>query len=215
VGDDAAHVDENHRRFARALGLPHGSLYEVSQVHGGIALAIDPSVAPRAFRRCAADALVAPPGGVPAGVRVADCAPVLLLDCESGAAAAIHAGWRGAVAGVVEAGCELLLRTGAGRPDALRAAIFPHIRRCCFEVGEDVAAALLAASPEPDVVDRSRARPHVDLAAILVAKLGALGIARAHVDDVAGCTRCEPERFFSYRRDGAQSGRHLCAIVSR
>jgi len=215
VGDDPAHVDENHRRFARALGFEHGALHEVSQVHGGVALAIERAADPRAFRQREADALVAPTGGVAAGVRIADCAPVLLFDTDSGAAAAIHAGWRGTVAGVVEAACALLLGTGSGRAPALRAAIFPHIRRCCFEVGDDVAAELRAASPDPDVVDRSRARPHVDLAAILVAKLDALGIAREHVDDVAGCTRCEPERFFSYRRGGAQSGRHLCAIVSR
>lgn len=215
VGDDPAHVDENHARFARALGCARGALYEVSQVHGATALVIDRAVDPPAFRQREADAVVAPPGGLCAGVRIADCAPVLLADVDSGAVAAVHAGWRGTVAGVLEAGCAALLRAGAGRPAALRAAIFPHIRVCCFEVGADVAAQLRAASSDPDVVDERRAKPHVDLAAILRAKLAALGIAREHVDDVAGCTRCEPERFFSYRRGGKHSGRHLCAIVSR
>jgi YfiH family protein len=184
-------------------------------VHGGVVVTVDCAERPDAFRAREADALVAPAGGVAAGVRIADCAPVLLADLDSGAVAAIHAGWRGTVAGVLEAGCEALLRAGAGRRAALHAAIFPHIRACCFEVGDDVAVTLRAASPEDAVVDRSRAKPHVDLAAILVGKLAALGVARERVDVVSGCTRCEPERFFSYRRGGQRSGRHLCAIVSR
>jgi hypothetical protein len=65
------------------------------------------------------------------------------------------------------------------------------------------------------VIDRSRLKPHVDLTAIVVAKLRALGVTAGAIDDVPGCTRCEPERFFSFRRDGKQSGRHLAAIVSR
>jgi YfiH family protein len=131
--------------------------------------------------------------------------------------AAIHAGWRGTVRGVVEAGVRALLGAGSGRPEQLRAAIFPHIRACCFEVGEDVAQELLDATPGGDlaVIDRSRAKPHVDLAAIVSAKLHALGLERGHVEQVEGCTRCEPQRFFSYRRDGKRSGRHLAAIVSR
>jgi YfiH family protein len=214
-GDDPAHVEENHGRFARALGYARGELYEVSQVHGAAALVIDRAEGPGAFRRREADALIAPSGGLCAGVRIADCAPVLLADVESGAVAAVHAGWRSTVAGVLEASCAALLRAGSGRRSALRAAIFPHIRACCFEVGADVAARLHAASPEALAVDDSREKPHVDLAAILRAKLAALGVAAQHVDDVAGCTRCEPDRFFSYRRGGQHSGRHLCAIVSR
>ena len=148
-------------------------------------------------------------------MRIADCAPLLLLDTESGAVAALHAGWRGTVGGVVAAGVQALLQRGGGRREALAVAIFPHIRRCCFEVGDDVAAELARPRPIRDVVDRSRGKPHVDLTAILVAQLAALGVARERIDDVAGCTRCEAQRFFSFRRDGKQSGRHLAAIVSR
>ena len=215
VGDDPVQVDENHRRFARAIGYTPDELYEVSQVHGSAAELADRALDPSAFRAREAAGVIAPPGQLCAAVRVADCAPVLLADVESGAVAALHAGWRGTVAGVLESGCAALLHAGSGRRGALRAAIFPHIRRCCFEVGDDVAAQLRAASPDPDVVDASRHKPHVDLGAILRAKLAALGVAPENVDDVPGCTRCEPDRFFSFRRSGKQSGRHLCAIVSQ
>ena len=217
VGDLPEHVAENHRRFAAVVGYAPGALYETSQVHGAAVHVVDPERAIGQVRALEADALVAPAGGVAVGVRVADCVPVLLFDTRSGAVAAVHAGWRGTVRGVVEAGLQTLLATGAGDPSALRAAVLPHIRRCCFEVGDDVALELLAATPDRDrsVIDRSRSKPHVDLTAIVSAKLRALGVPAGSIDVVAGCTRCEPERFFSFRRDGKQSGRHLAAIVSR
>jgi YfiH family protein len=213
VGDEPASVEENHRRFAAACGHAPNALYEVSQVHGAGARVVSASELPAQVRREQGDALVAPRGGIAIGVRVADCVALLIADVSGGAVAAIHAGWRGTVAGVVEAGVGVLLAAGA-EPGALRAALFPHIRRCCFEVGDDVAAQLLACSPDPDVVDRSQGRPHVDLTAIVRAKLARLGVSGGAIDDVSGCTRCEPARFFSFRRDGQRSGRHLAAIVS-
>lgn len=214
VGDDPAHVDENHRRFALALGYGVDSLYETSQVHGAFVRAVSAGDDPNTVRRDEADALLATRAGATVGVRVADCAPVLLADADSGAVAAVHAGWRGTALGVVECATRALLAAGHAEPTRLVAAIFPHIRRCCFEVGEDVAQTLLASSPDPDVVDRSRTRPHVDLGAIIAAKLQALGVPAVQVDSVPGCTRCEPERYFSFRREGQRSGRHLAAIVA-
>jgi len=223
VGDLPERVEQNHRRFAAAVGYAPDALYETSQVHGAAVHVVDAGRQaqaerpPRSVRAIEADALIAPAGGLAVGVRVADCVPLLLLDTRSGAVAAVHAGWRGTVRGVVEAGVHNLLATGAGDPSALRAAALPHIRRCCFEVGDDVALELLAATPGRDlsVIDRSRPKPHVDLTAIVSAKLRALGVPADAIDAVGGCTRCEPERFFSFRRDGKQSGRHLAVIVSR
>ena len=215
VGDDPEHVRENHRRFAAGVGYREQALFETSQVHGAQVVTLTGAEAQPEVRGREADALVAAPGGHAIGVRIADCAPLLVFDTESGAVAALHAGWRGTVGGVVASGVQALLARGAGRSGALAVAIFPHIRRCCFEVGDDVAAELVAASPDAEVVDRSRGKPRVDLTAILVAQLAALGVPRERVDDVAGCTRCEAQRFFSFRRDGKQSGRHLAAIVSR
>jgi polyphenol oxidase len=76
-----------------------------------------------------------------------------------------------------------------------------------------VAETLVKAAHDPQIVDRSRAKPHVDLRRMLRAELHALGLEHAAIDDVWGCTVLDPERFFSFRRDGKASGRHLSAIV--
>ncbi len=103
-------------------------------------------------------------------------------------------------------------------PDLI-AAIGPHISLAAFEVSEEVAQTLLAASRDPDIVLRSpppsHAKPHVDLRRMLRAELASQGLAEGAIDDVWGCTVLEPERFFSFRRDGKASGRHLSAIVPR
>jgi YfiH family protein len=135
-----------------------------------------------------------------------------LGDRETGAVAAIHAGWRGVACGVVGAAVEAL-RELTGRRGDLLAAIGPHISVRAFEVGEDVAAQLAAASDARGVVERTAARPHVDLRRIVRAQLLGGGVAPSAVDDVLGCTVSEPQRFFSFRRDGEKSGRHLAAIV--
>jgi YfiH family protein len=216
VGDQPEHVAENLRRFAHAVGYQPDALFETSQVHGAQVRAVVPGEDPTLARRTEADALVAPAGGIAIGVRIADCVPLLIVDDASGAVAAIHAGWRGTVRGVVEAGIAALVAIGKNAAPELRAALFPHIGVCCFEVGDDVAAPLAALHPDPaSVVDRSREKPHVDLARIVTAKLLACGLAADAIDRVPGCTRCEPERFFSFRRDGQRSGRHVAAIVSR
>ena len=215
VGDDPLCVEQNHQRFAVAVGYPLGSLYEASQVHGSAVCVVDGTAPVAQVRTAQADAVVTAASGIGIGVRIADCVPVLLANSHTGAVAAIHAGWRGTVRGVVEAGVEALLARGDGDPRRLKAVIFPHIRRCCFEVGEDVAQELLLASPGADVVDRTHPKPHVDLAAIVAGKLSVLGVLATNIEQVPGCTFCEPARFFSYRRDGQRTGRHLVAIVSR
>ena len=139
--------------------------------------------------------------------------PVLIADRRGGAVGAAHAGWRGAVQGVVT---EAVAALRALAPDAeLIAAIGPHISPAAFEVSDDVAETILRASLDPNIVDRSRAKPHVDLRRMLHAELRSLGLANDAIDDVRGCTVLEPERFFSFRRDGKASGRHLSAIVPR
>ena len=209
VGDDPAAVAENHRRLAEAVG--YARLYEVSQVHGDRILEVDARRAPADVRTEEADALIARGPGVAVGVRTADCVPVLLADPEARLVAAVHCGWRGVAAGLASAVVRRLVARGA-HASRLRAALGPHIRQERFEVGEEVALPLLrAAAGDRRVVDRTRPRPHVDLAAIVVGQLRALGVEQ--VDDVGGCTHGEPERFFSHRRDAGRTGRHLSVVV--
>lgn len=232
VGDDVSAVAENHRRFAASVGYAPAGLYETRQVHGAdvhvVASGSDPAIA----RQVGADALLAP-GGVPrpdaagpegaqalpiaVGVRTADCMPLLVADPVGGTVAAVHAGWRGVAGGIVAAAFRGLQEHGA-LPERLLVALFPHIRACCFEVGPEVVPQLVGDLPEPvrvrALLPRSP-RPHVDLSVVVTEQLLALGVRAEHIDDVAGCTRCDAERFFSYRRDGSASGRHVTAIVPR
>lgn len=215
VGDREQNVQENLARAARALDVPPERLFFLSQVHGREVKLLSGGESRLAVLHERGDAVIGLEGRLACAVRIADCAPILLGDRSSGAVAAVHAGWRGTVAGLVAAAVERL-RAELGGPGELLAAIGPHISVAHFEVSEDVAAELVAASPDPDVVDRTRGpKPHVDLRRILRAQLRELGLPDSSIDDVAGCTVAEPTRYFSYRRDGRQSGRHLAAIVPR
>jgi YfiH family protein len=175
-------------------------IVQVKQVHGArVVLATE-------AKGAEGDALVSRAADrLPVGVRVADCVPVLVGDVRAGDVAAIHAGWRGVVAGVVGEGVRLL----APEPDRgeLVAAIGPCIGPCCFEVGREVGAQL------GFVVREVGDKVFVDLRAAVRAQLEGLGVRQ--VDDVPGCTKHEPERFHSFRRDGANSGRMLAAIAPR
>lgn len=215
LGDDPASVDENHRRFAHVVGYER--VFELSQVHGSRIRYVSPTEDPSVVRQEEGDALVADAPTTAIGIRVADCVPVLIGDVRSGRVGAAHAGWRGVTGHIVPRTVDALIAAGSDVRD-LRVALGPHIRVGAFEVGDEVAAALVAATPggqDDVVVRRDGERPHVDLAVVLMAQLRARGLAEGQLDDVGGCTFSEPDRFFSFRRDGQRSGRHLAVIVAR
>jgi len=215
TGDDPSNVSENVARAARELEVPAERLYFLSQVHGTHAVRLRGDEAREQVLFVEGDATFSTVSGVACGVRSADCGTLLIGDRASGAALAIHAGWRGTEIGVVEAAVATF-REALGTDGDLIAAIGPHIEVCCFEVGDDVAKRLADSSPAGEtVVDRTREKPHVDLRKILEAKLIRLKFRPEAIDHVRGCTVCDEERFFSYRRDGKASGRLLSAIVAR
>jgi YfiH family protein len=215
VGDRPGRVTENLARVAAALGLPLSRLYWLSQVHGRVVVTVHAGDAPERVRHSEGDALLTAIPGVGCGVRVADCVPLLVGERQSGMVAAVHAGWRGVVARVIEATFSALRRE-LGAPGDWLVAIGPHISAASFEVSEEVASALAGASRAAEVVDRSRGpKPYVDLRSIVRGQLLELGVRDQHIDPVGGCTVRDPERMFSFRRDGPRSGRHLAAIVCR
>lgn len=216
VGDSQASVEANLHRAAEALGVPLGRLYFLSQVHGTEVVQLSGSEDRDEVVHRTGDATVSTSQGVACGVRVADCVPVLVGDRQTGAVCAIHSGWQGTALGVVCAAVTALRKLIGGEGD-LVAAIGPHIERCCFEIGEDVAERLAACAPfETEVIVREDERkPHADLRRIVRSQLRALGLDDLAIDDVHGCTKCDADRFFSYRRDKERSGRHLAAIVTR
>ncbi len=187
------------------------AIVQVRQVHGAVVcearevLASSPPQADAVLGRSR-------PGRVAVGVKVADCVPVLVGDEASGDVAAIHAGWRGVVGGVVPAAIGGLLRDPHGlatrRADRLVAAIGPCIGACCFEVGRDVGARIGFVARE------AGEKAYVDLRAAVRAQLIDAGLRTERIEDVPGCTKHEPARFHSFRRDGANSGRMLAAIAT-
>jgi len=203
---DPVRLRANQDELARAVGFDRARLFQTKQVHGrAVATAAGD---PATLLREEADAIVGEAGSEAAvAVRVADCVPVLLVDRSTRRVAAVHAGWRGVEARIVPAAVERIT-PGAGDVRGVVAAIGPSIGPCCFEVGQDVAERI------GHVVRRVGDKAFVDLRAAVRAQLVALGVDDGAVDDVAGCTRCEAERFFSYRREGDASGRLVGVVVA-
>jgi len=174
------------------------------QEHGSRVHIVDGSQAPSV-----GDGLWTAAPGLVVAIRVADCVPILLWDPEAAAVAAVHAGWRGTAQDIAG----IAVREGAAlgiEAYRLRAAIGPSIGPCCFEVGAEVVEALRNCGLSDDDIQirpGSRGNPHLSLRSANRALLRRAGLEDANIEDVGSCTHCDPQRYESYRRDGATSGR--------
>jgi len=213
--DSTANVVENRARMAAALTIPADRLLTAYQVHSPHAVVAE---APWALEtRPRADAIVTRTRGLAIGVTTADCGPVLFADPRAGVIGAAHAGWRGALSGVVEAAVEAMERLGAAR-SAIRAAVGPMIRQSNYEVGPDLIARFAAEDAMSERFFRPAARADhavFDLAGFIGARLARAGVSQ--VEDLGLCTYADPARFFSFRRSTHRAesdyGRHVNAIV--
>lgn len=207
---DACGVE--HAFGRRDVAPPEGVLRPV-QVHG--AQVSEPDASNRLVPE-EADAVVSTRPGLAIGVRTADCVPILAASRDGAAVSAIHAGWRGLAAGVVEAGMTRLAKRAAGEP--LVAAVGPRIGLCCYEVDDPVIRAFetrFGADHARALVPTRPGHARVDLGWLVALELERLGLPRecvAVLDDV--CTRCHAEMFHSHRRDGAAAGRLLHHVVA-
>jgi polyphenol oxidase len=205
------------RALAEALGAPDAEVVRVTQLHGRIALTFEePARKRRSSVLGTADAVITNQQNVLLVVASADCVPVVLADLETGWIAAVHAGWRGTAARVLDAALDALAARGV-RPENLHAAFGPSISRDRYEVGAEVVAALRNAYRGVDVpteaVRKGRGdRAFVDVAAFNSATLRARGV-RADRTTASGlCTASTPD-LPSWRRDGPRTGRILTGIV--
>jgi len=189
--------------LAAALGAAGAPVARCSQVHGTVLIEAE-----EGGMIGEGDAIFTTAADLVLCVRVADCTPVLLAG--PGVVAAVHAGWRGAAAGIVPKTLAALQARGLPIEEAV---IGPSICLACYEVGEEVVEGLAASGvPEAIFVERSRgSRPHVDVAAVVAAQLHAAGVVVQQ--RLSACSRCDPE-LHSYRRDGAASGR-MGAFIAR
>ena len=213
--DDPASVAENRARVARALGADPGRLVGLSQVHGAEVIVVDAPWAAGAGAR--ADAMVTRQPGIALGIVTADCAPVLLADVQARVIGAVHAGWRGALAGVLEATVAAMKRLGA---DTMRiaAVIGPCIAQESYEVGEDLRSAVVgqdAASVRFFAPGRRALHSQFDLPGYCLARLAAAGLDSAAALGVD--TLADEARFYSHRRrtlaGGGVIGHQISAIM--
>ena len=209
--DQMAVVDINRARVAAAMGVAPSALVTMHQVHSSEVVTLDapPGERPRA------DAMVTATPGLALAVLTADCQPVLLADRDAGVIGAVHAGWRGALAGVLEAAVAAMADLGAD-PERTVAVIGPTISQRVYEVGPELLDAFMAEDPDnARFFAQGRGdRLLFDLPGFGLARLRAAGVGRA--EWTRHCTYSDPELFYSYRRathgGEADYGRLIAAI---
>jgi hypothetical protein len=255
--DRRPRVEQNRHRFLAQLGAKDFALASARQVHSSHSLVVtrdgenqlayqwpgaEVSVSP-ATQPPAGDGLMTATPGILLTIRIADCLPLLLVDPQRRVVAAVHAGWRGALARIIEKAVGDMRRAFGSDPRELIAALGPSIRACCYEVGEEVVEAFhggfadadrffqpLANRPEA-AIDRhailflsayppGHAPEHVpaarlDLTAVARHQLSSAGLKPANILVADYCTACRTDLFFSHRREGGSTGRQVAAIGIR
>jgi len=227
--DPAANIQENYNRLQTAINWPNMPRAWVKQVHGGMVELIDveteneygetlaAEIRDRFSGQISADALVCVVPGVLLTIRVADCIPILLASDDGQTVAAVHAGWRGIVAGILPKTVRAMHEAAgvSAQPAKLLAAIGPAISLANFEVGEEVTAEFsriqLAEAVQP--ASPTQPKPHVDLQKAALLQLQHAGLTR--VDGNTLCTFHDTAEFFSHRRESGQTGRQAAIIARR
>ncbi len=215
--DQKEAVRINRERVAAAMGVAPGALISLHQVHSAdvVRLEAAPGGA-QAGNRAKADAMITARPGIALGILTADCAPVLLADERAGVVGAAHAGWKGALAGVLEATLDAMEAAGAGR-GRIVAVVGPCISQAAYEVGPEFMDEVLADDPEYArfFAGGRGDRLHFDLPGFVLHRLRAAGVGEA--EWIGRCTYSDPARFYSYRRSvhcgEADYGRLISAIA--
>jgi len=259
AADRRPNVEENRRRFFARLGAEDFSLATLRQIHsthvyqvardesGTLAYFAAGSPVPQPSRHDASvgDALLTDQAGIVLSVRTADCMPILLVDRQRRAVAAVHAGWRGGLQRIVEKTVGVMRATFGSDPLQMLAALGPGIRACCYEVGEEVVAAycgrfthgeeffrpvapdrssralanryplLFLSSHPPGHPPQPGPAARLDLAAVVVAQLRAAGLPARSIAVCDYCTSCRTDLFFSHRKEGSRTGRMMAVVGIR
>lgn len=208
--------DPDYRSVAASFGVPPRHVVDVRQVHGRDVLVLQPGGESPAAP-VEADAIVSLDPDRVATIRVADCIPILLADRRRRAVAAVHAGWRGTAAGVVEATVAVLEQHGV-RPADLVAAIGPGIGACCYEVDRPVLDTFLRRDAAADawfVPAQTGGRWRLDLTRANRDQLVRCGVPAGSIHEIGSCTRDRPDLWHSFRRERDAAGRMVAAIRLR
>ncbi len=209
VQDDVAQIAENYRLLQEACGLAGRHWCRVHQVHGAGVVFLNSVETSSPDEK--ADALVTTDPAAAISIRIADCVPILIGTVDGKIVAAIHAGWRGVIAGAIAAAVDVIRQNSDAK---LLAAIGPCISGDAFEVGHEVAAEFQKAfgAKAPIIRPPGSAKPHVDLRQAVQLQLLELGLHPEHIDTTDRCTVRDVEEFYSHRRDNGVTGRMAAMI---
>ena len=208
VGDLPETVDENWQRASRETGGLRRAY--IQQVHGEHVVTVDDLN----MDAGEADAAVTQRASIALGVLTADCVPILLVAPQHHVVAAVHAGWRGTLAGIARRAVQHIERTLGARPADLRAALGPSIGGCCYEVDRGIAEAIeqawgaMCGAVRPDAGAKAR----VDLRRVNATILERAGVPPTHILNVGPCTRCTTGEYFSHRGANGRTGRQWSFI---
>lgn len=206
--DKAENLAENKRRVAAAFGDDEGNIFTVSQVHSDRIVVIDnPDIRPEEIKSQEADGIITDVKGITIGILTADCVPVLLFDRKKRVVAAVHAGWKGTASKILAKAVEIMIERFESRPQDIAAAVGPAIGPCCYEVGEEVVAAV---GHREGVAVQHGNKWYVDLPKANLLQLQYAGVTDIDLADI--CTSCRTDLFFSHRGEKGKTGRQLSFI---
>jgi len=211
VGDDFKTVSQNVCDMKAAIGIHDGKIVTMQQVHGDNII----EVTDRKLKEAGeADGMVTAENGVYLGVLTADCVPLLFIAPKQRLAAAVHAGWRGTLAGIASKTVAYFKSQYGVEASKLEVALGPSIGVCCYEVNGDVATPLMkkwGALTTPSVAMKD-GKPHINLSRLNRDILRDAGVPGTKLFQIGPCTRCAAEDFFSYRREGGETGRQIGVV---
>lgn len=207
-------IEEDYARLAAAFGVEPANVLRVRQVHGAVVVVVHADDTPSQL--VDADAIVCTDPLRVASVRVADCVPVLIADERREVVAAVHAGWRGTAAGVAAEAVRAIDALGID-PGRLVAAIGPSIGPCCYQVNDDVREAVRMGWPNADrwFAGDGEGRWKLDLWTANREQLESAGVRPSAITTARLCTADTLNRFYSHRKEGAETGRMVAAIRMR
>jgi YfiH family protein len=211
VGDDAKVVSQNVCDMKLAVGIHDGRIVTMKQVHGDDIVEVENKNLKEAG---AADGMFTAQRDLYLGVLTADCVPILFVVPAHKLAAAVHAGWRGTLAGIAAKTIQLFKEKYHVPPNDIEAALGPSIGSCCYEVKEDVTGPLLASWGKLAEASTGKrdAKTFLDLRRLNCGVLEQAGVPTSQIFQIGPCTSCAAQEFFSYRRERKETGRQMSFI---
>jgi purine-nucleoside/S-methyl-5'-thioadenosine phosphorylase / adenosine deaminase len=211
VGDDPKVVSQNVCDLKLAVGIHDGRIVTMKQMHGDNIV----EVKDRSLKEAGeADGMISGEKDIYLGVLTADCVPLLFVAPKRKLVAAVHAGWRGTMAGIAEKTVRLFASQYGVAPSDLEVALGPSIGVCCYEVKDDVAGPLMkkwGRLTTPSIAAKD-GKSFINLRRLNRDILRAAGVPGSQLYQVGPCTRCAADEYFSYRREGSETGRQMSFI---